>query len=402
MAIKPTRLKVNRGRLAYRRNGLWKPDRASELPLTDDGTDQTAAWLSYLDTISDGTALAPTVVSLPGGNFRADGGFRTVGRSHLRLIAPPAGTPFVGYSELTSVEADVDTQMGFDLTRCTDVGVSNVRWVGPNDQRTATGYALYQEAMAFDHAFALRSGCVACFFTDCTYADVYGDGLYVGFQNEGVANVGCWATGIVGAYAGRNNVSVTHADGFTLTDSEFDWAGFAGVNIEPNSANDKAWDVTFDGVRSGSRFNPFVCTGANNGPLPQRKNLSYIGCEVIRCASSHAGLSITRPPIPFSNAGELLVDGFVDHRNPTIYGLNLTAIWRKVTIRNCDIWTSAPDATAVRANCAVFDAEDGWQPGDLTIENNDFSGGTRGFAHLLQDLSSPPADLVDADNALAA
>lgn len=360
--------------------------------LVADGTDQTQNFNALIASYPDGTVLSPTVIPLPAGTYRIDSGMQINARSHLRIQGPSTGTPFVAYSDLDSVQLGIAPQIGCGMTRCTNVVWSYVRWEGPNtfDDDNNPGFALYSEARASDHCFAIRSGCVDCGFENCTGRDAYGDGLYVGYHNDGVANDGCFVRFLTIEHCGRQGFGLTHATNFLMEDCSFDWCGRSGLDIEPNHQLEKVWDVVIRRTSMGSQFYPWIVGGANNGALPQRKNVTLEDCTTIRCPSNHPAVLANRSPC----TGTLVITNLTDIRNPNRYGIVCTGSWPNATITGCEVTTSrnTPTSYAVQTNVT----------GTLTVQNNIFNGkpGQEGFDQLLEQLVAP-ATLVTGGNVWA-
>lgn len=360
--------------------------------LVADGTDQTENFRALIASYPDGTLASPTVINLPAGTYRIDGGMQISDRSHLRINGPSSGTPFVAYSNLDSVALGISPQIGCGMTRCTNVVWSYVRWEGPNtnDDASNPGYALYSEARANDHCFAIRSGCVDCGFQNCSGKNAYGDGLYVGYHNDGIANDGCFAKFLTVEHCGRQGFGLTHATDFLMEDSSFDWCGRSGLDIEPNHQFDKVWDVIIRRTSMGSQFYPWVIGGASNGALPQRKNVTLENCTTIRCASNHPAVLANRSP----SDGTLTVTGLTDTRNSNRYGLIITGGWPNATITGCTVTTARNTPVSYAVQSSVT--------GTLTVQNNTFNGkpGTEGFDQLIEQVVAP-ATLVKSGNVWA-
>jgi hypothetical protein len=355
----------------------------------DDPVDQTATYQAIINAAPNGTAGSPTVIDLPSGTYRIDGGLLMDNRQHLRLTCSTG--VFTAWTSWSSADLGLGSRIHFEIIRCTDVVGLFMRIEGPNTGRDPDNplYALYAGSLETDHAFALRSGSVDSGWEDCSFREVWGDGCYVGFQNDGIANEDVWVKRLDGLYPGRQCLALTHVVGFLGEDITIDFGARSGLDIEPNHANDKVWNVQLTRLSIGSQFNPYAITGSSNGALPQRQDITLTDCSTIRCASNHPAVLASRDP-----STNLVIEGLVDTRQPSIYGLNISGAWENVTIRNCEVTTSnnTPATYAVNSNVT----------GSLVVQDNVFNGkpGTEGFDNLANFLQTP-ASYVHCGNVWA-
>lgn len=345
---------------------------------TDSAGNQTSATVqvtveqslqALIDGAPDGTPGNPTVITLPPGRYQTDQGLRIVDRSWLTIRAAGCET----WTDRSSEDLGLASRPHIDIVRSTGITLTGIHVEGPNRYRDAKfpDFAAYRERTESDHAYAVRSGSTDILLEDCTFQDVWGDGVYVGFQNDGVANERVTVRRVSGVRCGRQGVALTHAVDTLLEDVEIDYGARSGLDIEPNHQNDKVWNVVLRRCRFGSKFYPFVISGASNGAVPQRRDVTLEDCATIRCPSNHAAVMANRTPCD----GTLKIIRHRDERQSSIYGLNVPA-WRTVEIEGCRVTTSRNTATST---AVVLHPEASGR-----IVNNDYTGkpGTEGFDQL--------------------
>lgn len=359
----------------------------TRIRLDADGLDQSDALAAQLAGVA-GRRGARGLVRFPRGTFRLDAGIQISDAADL--VFDMRG--FTSYTDRTS--SDLGAEYGrahLRLVRCHSVRVFGPTVVGPNDERDDDNpaYALYRESLASDHAFAITSGCTNVGLYDASFSNVYGDGLYVGYHNDGVANERIRVKRLAGTHCGRQGIALTHAVDIVLEDCTVDYASRSGLDIEPNHAKDKVWDATLRRCAFGSQFYPFTITGASGTPA-QRQDILLEDCRVIRCPSNHPAVLATRGP-----STDLTIRRLTDTRNSHVNAFNLGGAWENVTIDGSTVTTarSTPESVAVRANVS----------GTLTITDNVFNGkpGTEGFDRLYETVTTTPAHIVTHGNAWA-
>lgn len=329
------------------------------IDLPADGLDQTLVLETML------AAAPPGKVRLPDGPgivlLRA--GFTCSRRTDLEIEGNPAH-PFVFES----------FGKGLDIHASTDVVVRYVEAHGPNTYRDAQGYPDYAARLKVhtenEHGLAIRAGSVRCGIEHCVAFDFFGDGAYIGYQNDGLgANVDCWMDPVVTSHCGRNALSVTNANGLRIRGT-FDWARKAGLDVEPNNKYDRAWNL--DIVASiGSHDPPVSIGGADNGReldgtvVVQRHNID-VDITVLRHfnAGGQNGFAANRGP----STGTLRIR-YVTPFRVTRFGMVVTGGWPRVEIHDSDMH---PAATADETVAVVL----GLAGADSTalLEGNDFAG----------------------------
>jgi hypothetical protein len=349
-------------------------------------TDQTASAQAQISAAPNGTAQYPTIINMPAGRYRMDGGLRISGKSHIRWTtagtmtstwpAPPADTAvFTAYTDQT-----VDQRHHFELTGCTDVVGSFMRIDGPNLSRD-TQFPTFAEWFGTrenEHAFSIFAGCVDCGWEDCSFNNVYGDGMYVGFQNNGVANVDCWVTRHSGLYAGRHGLGITHAVGLTVTDFRADFGGYAGVDIEPNSPNDKCWDIYLINVAVGGKQTPFTLTQGGTSFVPQKQNINLTNCSLIHCPTNSPAVYCRSPGVASTRG--LTITNHSDLRQIKQFGLDIAG-FDNLTVTNCDIRCGTQGSTSYALRSG--------NTGIVTLIGNNFSGPIAGFDQLATFTTTP-------------
>lgn len=319
-------------------------------------------------------------MQLPSGRFRVDGAISLTTRNYVEVQGPLDGS-FVAYTDLNSNDLALSDRIHWGILASTGCAYRWINIEGPNDERDESNpnFAKFYEGLSADHGFAVRSGSVDCIIEDCTFTEVYGDGIYVGFHNNGVANENITIRRVTGTYPGRQGLALTHVDGFVGEDITVDFCGRSGLDIEPNHDNDKVWDVTLTRCSFGSQFYPFTITGSDGSyEALKRDDITLADCSAIRCPSNHPALLASRGP-----SGSLTITGHTDLIQSSIYGFNIAGEWATITIDDCEVVTgnNTPTSYAVRANCT----------GTLTITDNVFNGrpGTEGFDELALLIVTP-------------
>ena len=177
-------------------------------------------------------ALTAWLCSLPAGSQAVfDGSYRVDGTIEL---AKRSGLLVSGGSFFTDVATTSRTRSFMDIAGCTNVGLENVTFRGPNAQ-AGTSDAAYVASLEAQHFVNVAGGSTGVFVRGCHASMIYGDFVYVGGGSSYVV-----VTGNDFHNNGRQCFSVCNGNHVWLVDNTVDQLRRAFVDLEP-ATND--WHV---------------------------------------------------------------------------------------------------------------------------------------------------------------
>lgn len=244
-------------------------------------TDVSAAlgsWLNSLPAYSRATFPA-------GASYRIDHTITLTGLSGVVVDGSGASfftnDPTGDSSTLTAPSKAARTRAHFRLTGCTQVGILNVTFVGPN-ALAGTADNAYVAALEAQH-FVDLSGVAStdCFVTGCTASMIYGDFVYIGAGSTGIT-----VSGNDFHNNGRQGFSVTHGSNVRITGNRVDQVRRTVLDLEPNFATDVIDGVTFAHNTVGAHRLNFISAGSSAAPINDVAitdnvlSVSGAGCQI--------------------------------------------------------------------------------------------------------------------------
>lgn len=317
-------------------------------------------------------------IQLPGGRHRLDRRITIQTRADLTIAGPAPSDPFEGWTTVTGLDLadytpganeETSERAHWRISASSGIRLANISVAGPNTERNG-GHARYEPSLAFEAAFSIREGCQGTVLQDCSYQDVYGDGIYVG--GVGTPNTETRIRNVAGSHSGRQGFAIVNALELRADDVSCDFTGLAGLDIEPNHETQFVRRVTLNRLMMGSRHFPFTIGGIDDEV--RREDIELRNCSVIRCPSEH--LAIRAP----SKGRRLRILGHTDDRQPTERGMDVGA-WTDVEVSGSVVTTTIRRRRSVAMLLRNCD-------GTLRITDNDFRGRSRGFDELVQATGS--------------
>lgn len=296
--------------------------------LANDGSDQSRRLQLAIDSTPDGATVA-----LPSGRFRIDRRITVQNRQNLLISGPSTSAPFIGYTDLTGLDVNDLTsnrsrrnsqRAHWLISGGRGVTLRNIRVEGPNDERNR-GYARSRLNLAFEHAFSTRDATVGVTFTQCTYRNVYGDGVYIG--GTGAPNRDVRISDVTGAYSGRQGFAVVNVDGLVAERISCDYAWGVGFDLEPNE-DSATRNVTLRDMRMGAAHFPYSFGGPGDASF--REQIILDGCSAIRSGSKSAAIWGRSP------GNDLTITNHIDDRVASDTGIMLAG-WNTARIRGCRV-----------------------------------------------------------------
>lgn len=213
-------------------------------------TDVTAALNQFLASVPESS-----VVTLPAGAlYRAEGVVRLIGKTNLTIEGN--GTLIFAETDGSDVTPPVDlkhlwprARSHVEISGGNNIVIRNlvVRGANPN---AGSEQGAYVSDLEGQHGFDVR-GVNGLLLDRVTVTDTYGDLLYFGgLQGEGSHDIR--VTNSHFERSGRQGIAITGAENVLIEDSYVGEVARSIIDLEPNSASGRAWNI----VLRGNTFGP--------------------------------------------------------------------------------------------------------------------------------------------------